>query len=1177
MKKLTFYFLFLSLSFFAKAQNYGDIVKIKHVLTNTHLHSHAIHYGHPQSSGQQQVTAFGGADDNDYWVIKSEHGNNNRSGSVRHGDVIRLEHYLTRRNLHSHAGIPSPVTGQQEVTCFGENGNGDSNDNWRIEIDGGDTWAANRRIRLIHINTNHALHSHAGHAHPQWTAGQQEVTGFGGRDDNDWWVLTELRVQWESFPGQGRDIGVGANGAVWHLGWANAPGGHPIFKREGAEWQQVEGGAARIDVDPQGNAWVVNSDGLIYKWTGSFWQNIGGQGRDIGIGADGTVWLIGWNQVPGGYTIHRWNGSYWQDIPGGAAKIDVDPQGNAWVTNDQGNIFKWNGSSWEDVPGQARDITISAEGSVWCIGWGDQPGGSFIYKWVNNQWLQVNGGLQHISAGNSGNVWGINAEGGIWQIPAVFISIVPNWTFQLFNLATVYSNEDFQGTSVGIISANGAQSLAELGISSIGSLEVTWGYKVVIKGKRPAKGRNGLTENYTKEYFRSQKNNLPRNITSISIEPYTQYGFADFHTHPAAHLAFGDPGDGHTLFWGKPGLSIWDVNPASLASDLPPCGHNEHSWDDGDIARKTSRATIINTLTFANTNYIHATGGYPNFLGWPNGRSGGIHQQMHVKWLYRAYQGGLRLIVASTVDNQTLATLWRQQYNPPGWGDICGGTPFNRIFPDADYISAKKQLEFIRNFEIANQDWMKVCLTSSEAKKTIQEGKLAVVLGTEMDGLTPEQLEDLIRNHGVRCVTPIHLANNGFGGCAVYSDVFNNNNRFLNGNFCEVVGDAALDFRLSQGGTKIIKCQGGGIMPEDIKTEEYANLGYDAIPADQGHRNKLGADMQAIKRLMRLGVIIDIAHMSQQSQEDIINFSDKPDGPHYPVINTHTGIRDDQHGHSERSMKQSHFERIKALGGVIGLGLGGSFTKQTIFTGINGIVNNYNGITPIRVNCNFDLNASIKVLELIIESGNGLSTVDFLVKLGFNNGQQLLFSNLNMGADILNNSKCIFYLPLPENFTGVLSDFTIQHTNSSGTILDFSPNRWDISNLELNAIDSDPIGNWTSGYAELNTSGKGIGLGSDFNGLDVVFPFTTQNTNFPTNYDRSTGLKLDPLSQCAEGNKLFDFKTDGLAHIGMYPDMMQLISQSNNGEPVLKTLFRSTYDFVEMWSKSEQAASKIRD
>lgn len=66
MKQTILIFISLSLGFLLKAQNYGDIVKIKHVLTNTHLHSHAINYGHPNSSGQQQVTAFGGADDNDF-------------------------------------------------------------------------------------------------------------------------------------------------------------------------------------------------------------------------------------------------------------------------------------------------------------------------------------------------------------------------------------------------------------------------------------------------------------------------------------------------------------------------------------------------------------------------------------------------------------------------------------------------------------------------------------------------------------------------------------------------------------------------------------------------------------------------------------------------------------------------------------------------------------------------------------------------------------------------------------------------------------------------------------------------------------------------------------------------------------------------------------------------------
>lgn len=100
---------------------------------------------------------------------------------------------MTRRNLHSHGGIPSPCTRQQEVTCFGSWGNGDSNDNWRVEIGGGGAVGVGRRMRLIHANTNHALHSHAGWSHPQWTANQQEVTGFGGRDGNDWWEAFETR------------------------------------------------------------------------------------------------------------------------------------------------------------------------------------------------------------------------------------------------------------------------------------------------------------------------------------------------------------------------------------------------------------------------------------------------------------------------------------------------------------------------------------------------------------------------------------------------------------------------------------------------------------------------------------------------------------------------------------------------------------------------------------------------------------------------------------------------------------------------------------------------------------------------------------------------------------------------------------------------------------------------
>jgi dolichyl-phosphate-mannose--protein O-mannosyl transferase len=194
MKNLFLFATLLLATMTAQAQKskavYGAVIKLKHCATGHHLHSHNLNYGHSGSSRQQQVTAYGGTDDNDYWVIKVAHKSASQRGlPVRHGDIIRLEHLLTRRNLHSHGGFPSPVTGQQEVTGWGTNGEGDLNDNWQVEVEGGGVWKAGTRVRLIHVVSNHALHSHAGYTHSQWTHGQQEVTGYSGRDDNDFWYF----------------------------------------------------------------------------------------------------------------------------------------------------------------------------------------------------------------------------------------------------------------------------------------------------------------------------------------------------------------------------------------------------------------------------------------------------------------------------------------------------------------------------------------------------------------------------------------------------------------------------------------------------------------------------------------------------------------------------------------------------------------------------------------------------------------------------------------------------------------------------------------------------------------------------------------------------------------------------------------------------------------------------
>lgn len=123
------------------------------------------------------MTAFGGQDDNDWWIVAGPHngGTPARGTPVADGETIRLVHRATGLRLHSH-NIPSPVSCQQEVSAFG---GGDANDDWRVRYQqpGG-------TMRLVHVNTRNPLHSHNLDL-PSWGGGQGEVTCYTtGRDKN---------------------------------------------------------------------------------------------------------------------------------------------------------------------------------------------------------------------------------------------------------------------------------------------------------------------------------------------------------------------------------------------------------------------------------------------------------------------------------------------------------------------------------------------------------------------------------------------------------------------------------------------------------------------------------------------------------------------------------------------------------------------------------------------------------------------------------------------------------------------------------------------------------------------------------------------------------------------------------------------------------------------------------
>ena len=144
-------------------------------------------------------------------------------------------------------------------------------------------------------------------------------------------------------PGLAREISVGNNGDVWCISAADvAPGGGSIHFWNGSDWDHVEGAAVKIAADTNGQTWIVNSAGQIFRRSGEGWELLPGLASEIAIGAEADVCCLSQGLLSdGGHSIHRWNGTDWDHIPGSATRIAVGPAGTVYVVNAQHDIFRW--------------------------------------------------------------------------------------------------------------------------------------------------------------------------------------------------------------------------------------------------------------------------------------------------------------------------------------------------------------------------------------------------------------------------------------------------------------------------------------------------------------------------------------------------------------------------------------------------------------------------------------------------------------------------------------------------------------------------------------------------------------------------------------------------------------------------------------------------------------------
>ena len=198
-----------------------------------------------------------------------------------------------------------------------------------------------------------------------------------------------------------------------------------------------------------------------------------------------------------------------------------------------------------------------------------------------------------------------------------------------------------------------------------------------------------------------------------SSRPWVQTrGLMDSHMHWIAADAFG--GNAHC---GRP----WDRYGASYAlTDCP-----DH--DPGEPGLQ-----FENLLSGNSPSATHDTTGWPTFADWPNPTSA-THENTYYRWVERAHRSGLRMAVVLFFDNAQLCSVY------PSRAHECGEMESVRrqiklLFELQDYIDAQSGGP--------GRGWMRVVRTPFQARRVINQGKLAIVMGLEVSRLFECRLID---------------------------------------------------------------------------------------------------------------------------------------------------------------------------------------------------------------------------------------------------------------------------------------------------------------------------------------------------------------------------------------------------------------------------------------------------
>jgi microsomal dipeptidase-like Zn-dependent dipeptidase len=645
------------------------------------------------------------------------------------------------------------------------------------------------------------------------------------------------------------------------------------------------------------------------------------------------------------------------------------------------------------------------------------------------------------------------------------------------------------------------------------------------------------------------------------------WGMADVHAHPLAHRAFGG-----RLLWGKPD--------GPMNEALRWCTEAHGPGGTGLFVSGADPFSIA-ALGLTENSFGHLVGGHPEFDGWPRFTTK-VHQKMYVDWVRRAWQGGLRLMVALVVNNEALA--WATD-----------GTDSD------DRTAVDIQLAETKALVARHSDFMEIAHSPSEARQIIGQGRLAVVLGVEVDSLggwgregdaTDDEVRGYLRDlydRGVRHMFPIHLANNAFGGTAVFGDYFNFLNAFLRREFFDVEGSASAGFRLADA-------------PEWLRSVVVGPLAdayprYGDIPGQ--HVNRVGlteCGRYAVTEMMRLGMLVDIDHMSAAAVSDTLMLAE---ARRYPLVAGHAAFSALADERNEYQRTPEEVDHIRRLGGLVAVGL-----HQSRMRGTGGSVPN-------------DAPGSSKswaqAYQWLVERMGGAG-VAIGTDINGMAGEAAPRFGLNACHDMSDENSTLDErrAAVDAQRNGVRYDREVVDYRAyrfegvrEGDVYDMERRDvWEAIAIFKSGTDPDQaempglptrtpwqigkIRNLAKGFratSETQLENPFLG-GQTFNEQRAAFLVAQGRAPDPAEEQERQRLYRvvqdiwdhwhamygdnEPLVRHRAGRRDFDINLDGVAHYGLLPDFLQDLRNVGLSAAQLAPLFRSAEDYIRTWERCER-------